>query len=285
MKISRRTFIKRSISTVLSLAGISVGSRYYAEYIEPFWIDITNHTIYNEHIPNGFSGTKIVQFSDTHIGFQYQLKDLKKTVQKINELKPHIILFTGDLMDKPNQYHSTKELISVLRLLEASMGKYCIFGNHDHGGYGSTIYQNIMEASDFTMLQNTNIHITNKEQQSIYIAGIDDAMLGRPSFKQTVSGIDQKAYTILLSHAPDFADEANQLGISLQLSGHSHGGQVRIPFYGALITPPYAKKYDKGMYQLSHMQLYVNRGLGTTRLPFRFLTRPEISVFTLQSHA
>ncbi|MEH6940301.1 metallophosphoesterase [Bacillus sp. JJ722] len=282
-KITRRTFLKRSIATLLSISGIGVSSRYYAEYIEPYWIDITYHTISDEHIPNGFSGSTIVQFSDTHLGFQYQLNDLNKTVGLINELKPDLIVFTGDLMDNPNHYQYPTRIVPILQKLHASLGKLCIYGNHDHGGYGSNLYRKTMEDSGFIVLHNSNTIIKNKMNQSIYISGLDDAMLGKPDWGKALHNIPQNAYSILLSHAPDFADRANNEPISLQLSGHSHGGQVKIPFYGALVTPPFAKKYYEGMYELENMKLYVNKGLGTTRLPFRFLARPEITVFTLQS--
>ncbi|WP_042349109.1 metallophosphoesterase [Bacillus massiliigorillae] len=282
-KFNRRTFLKRSIATILSISGIGVGSRYYAEYIEPYWIDITNHTISDEYIPNGFSGTTIVQFSDTHLGFQYQLNNLEKTVQLINKIQPDLIVFTGDLMDKPNHYDSPTKIIPILQKLHAPFGKFCIFGNHDHGGYGSDLYKQTMEDSGFMVLQNANTIITNSLKQSIYISGIDDAMLGRPNWENTLNNIPKDAYSILLSHAPDFADRAKNENVSLQLSGHSHGGQVKIPFYGALITPPFAKKYYEGMYNLGNMKLYVNKGLGTTRMPLRFFTRPEITIFTLQA--
>src|SRR5699024_2934241 len=99
-------------------------------------------------------------------------------------------------------------------------------------------------------------------------------------------GIPTDSYKILLSHAPDLADEAALFNIHLQLSGHSHGGQIKIPFVGAIVKPPYAEKYYEGFYKIGDnppLTLYVNRGIGTTRLPFRFLSRPELTVFTLVS--
>lgn len=281
-KITKRTFIKKSVTTILTLTGLGFGSRYYAENIEPFWLDITHHTISHKHIPNGFSGMKIVQFSDTHLGFQYDLKHLESAVVKINNLKPDVIVFTGDLLDIPDQFNELHEISPILKKLEAPLGKYCIFGNHDHGGNGSSSYKLIMEESNFTLLQNSNRKITLSNEEFIYIAGIDDAMLGFPQWEETLQNIPKEAYSILLSHAPDFADRANEESVDLQLSGHSHGGQVQIPLIGALVTPPFAKRYYEGMYNLTNVQLYVNRGLGTTRLPYRFLSRPEISVFTLR---
>lgn len=282
-KMTRRSFLKKASASLLALAGAGIGSRFYAERIEPYWVDIINHTITDSHIPNRFSGTTLVQFSDTHLGFQYQLKDLQKTITAINGLAPDIVVFTGDLVDKPDHYESAGRLIPLLREIRAPLGKFCVFGNHDHGGNGTSLYQKTMEDSGFTVLRNANAVITNADEESIYIAGIDEPMLGTVNWEDSTASIPKEAYSILLSHAPDLADRAKDEGFSLQLSGHSHGGQIRIPFIGALITPPFAKKYSEGMYQLTDMQLYVNRGLGTTRMPLRFLARPEITVFTLQS--
>jgi len=108
---------------------------------------------------------------------------------------------------------------------------------------------------------------------------------GKPDIEMAVTGIPVDSYNILLVHEPDLADAAHPFNIQLQISGHSHGGQVKIPFVGPLITPPYSEKYYEGFYELGNddqtLTLYVNRGLGTTRLPFRFLSKPELTMFTL----
>ena len=281
-KITRRKFIKNSIVSLFILACIGLVSRFYAKYIEPYWIDITYHTISHKLIPSGFSGTKIVQFSDTHLGYQFQIGDLKKCVHTINQLKPDIVLFTGDLLDRPNEYPLTTEISNTLKQIKAPMGKYSIFGNHDHGGNGTSNYEKIMHDSDFHLLKNQNVMISNSINQSIYLAGIDEPMLGTPSWEETMHNIPENAFSILLSHAPDFAERTKELPIALQLSGHSHGGQIQLPIIGAFVTPPFAKHYYDGLYRLMLLTLYVNRGLGTTRLPYRLCSRPEISVFHLQ---
>lgn len=117
----------------------------------------------------------------------------------------------------------------------------------------------------------------------LIVAGLDDVMLGRPDFHQTMGNIDKNYFAILLVHEPDTVLQAKNYNVDLQLSGHSHGGQVKIPFIGPLYTPPYAKSFSEGFYTVDHTKLYVNRGLGTTRLPFRFLAVPEITLFTLYS--
>ncbi|PLR75855.1 metallophosphoesterase [Bacillus sp. V3-13] len=285
-KVTRRKFIKRVFVAMFSCLAASLGAVFYAREIEPKLLDVNTYQIQNPGIPKGFEGFKIVQFSDTHLGFQYDLKQLKRLVEKINQLEPDLILFTGDLMDAPNKYEDTDKIAPILTRLNASFGKFAVYGNHDHGGYGSDIYKEIMNDSGFSLLLNESRRIELIDHSSIYVIGVDDAMLGKPNLNASIQNIPEDAYQILLSHAPDLADEAAALDIGLQLSGHSHGGQVQIPFVGALITPPFAERYREGFYEVggdAPLTLYVNRGLGTTRLPFRFLSRPELTIFTLSS--
>ncbi|MFD2443333.1 metallophosphoesterase [Bacillus sp. CGMCC 1.16607] len=282
-KVSRRSFIKKTIGSVLTMIGTGYGGYFYAHQIEPRLLKVASHSITHTDIPSSFNGFKIVQFSDTHLGFQYNLDQFKKMLNQINQLQPDVIFFTGDLMDAPNQYPYAEEIIPLLKNLQAPFGKYAIYGNHDHGGYGSDIYKNIMDQSEFTLLLNQSEQISMVDKSRIHIIGLDDAMLGKPNFSKAFHQIPSNEYKILLSHAPDLADEAVKYNVQIQLSGHSHGGQIKIPFVGALITPPFAKKYVEGFYEIENLLLYVNRGIGTTRLPFRFLSKPEITMFTLSN--
>ncbi|WLR53672.1 metallophosphoesterase [Mesobacillus subterraneus] len=285
-QITRRTFIKRAVGTLLTAGGLGTGSYFYAREVEPRMLDITRHTIKNAAVPSGFDGVRIIQFSDTHIGFQYTMEQLRQLISKINKLKPDLIVFTGDLLDDPRHFTEQNKLISMLSKLDAPLGKFAVYGNHDHGGYGSDLYKQIMEQSGFTLLLNNAVNIKLLDGSSIWIAGIDDAMLGKPDLNASIANIPTNSYTILLSHAPDKAEEAAHFSIQLQMSGHSHGGQIQIPFYDPLVTPPFAEKYVEGFYTVGKSEgltLYVNRGLGTTRLPFRFLSQPELAVFTLKN--
>ncbi|MFK2824837.1 metallophosphoesterase [Bacillus sp. B190/17] len=286
-KYSRRSFLKQSLRFFLSLFGLAGSGYLYSRFIEPKRLQIRELDISHELIPHAFHNKRIVQFSDTHLGFQYTLEQLNKHVEKINSLRPDFIFFTGDLLDRPDHYgpSETNLTISVLQKLKAPFGKFAVYGNHDHGGYGTNLYELIMEAGGFHLLRNHSFEL-NHLNESIYLLGIDDASLGQPSFSQTKRNVKDGRYLILLSHAPDLAGEAADAGIHLQLSGHSHGGQIQLPWYGALYTPPYAEIYKEGRYEIkgkTPLTLYVNRGLGTTRLPFRFLSVPEITVFTLKS--
>lgn len=282
--ISRRSFLKKSIGALVTVAALASGGYYYAGKVEPQLVNISRLTFSHKDIPEGFEKFKIVQFSDTHLGFQYDLNQLREAVNKINSLTPDILLFTGDLMDAPNEYDEVEEIVPVLQKLNAPFGKFAVYGNHDHGGYGSNIYKQVMEKAGFKLLINEAIKVKLLNNDHVYIVGIDDAMLGNPDIETALSTVPNDSFKLLLSHAPDLADDASPYNIQLQLSGHSHGGQIKIPFIGALVKPPFAEKYYEGRYTIgdnNDLTLYVNRGLGTTRLPFRFLSKPEITLLTL----
>ncbi len=282
-KITRRLFLKRSFIYIATIFCSLVGGRFYMKDIEPSWIDITNYSYSHPRIPESFNNIRIVQFSDTHLGFQYNLSDLEKTIETIQSLEPDIICFTGDLMDNPNEYQVTPELNRLLSQLKAPLGKYSVYGNHDHGGYGTEMYKEIMTNNGFTLLVNESNIITQADGSQIVISGVDDAMLGKPSLDVSIPEQSNELFTILMSHAPDYADSAARYPVQLQLSGHSHGGQIQIPLLGAIVTPPFAEKYSEGSYSVDQLSLYVNRGLGTTRIPYRLFSRPEITVIDLQN--
>nr|WP_085509215.1 metallophosphoesterase [Thalassobacillus devorans] len=280
--MNRRAFLRKAFGSLLAFMGLTGGTYYYARYMEPDMLTIQEETLTNSKIPGSFRDFKIVQFSDTHIGFHYTLEQLKEVVDRINRMNPDLILFTGDLVDRPNAYEWNGKIVEVLKKLQAPHGKYWIYGNHDHGGYGTDIVKKKMDEAGFQLLQNEHT-VIKKEQSSFILAGVDDLMLGKPDMEKTLQGADSDSFVLLMVHEPDYADEVANYPVDVQLSGHSHGGQVQIPFFGYLVTPPYAEKYVEGRHTIGNLDLYVSRGLGTTRLPYRFLCKPEITIHTLKN--
>ncbi|MEY8347533.1 metallophosphoesterase [Bacillus cereus] len=281
-QITRRNFIKTGIRTCLYTCITTGFGYYYAKYIEPNFLSLTHHTLRSSLIPENFHGMKIIQFSDLHLGYYFSLQHLSTIVSKINKTAPDIVLFTGDLIDDYQTYSETPFVSAILRNIRAPFGKFAIYGNHDHGGYGTEYYKQIMNDAGFEVLQNTEKRIRLLDNSEISIFGIDDILLGKPKISNTLQHVQKELYTIVLVHEPDIASEIANFPVNLQLSGHSHGGQVQLPFLGAIVTPALAKRYIEGFYHIEELLLYVNRGLGRTRVPFRFLSRPEITVFTLQ---
>ncbi|WLR52105.1 metallophosphoesterase [Bacillus tianshenii] len=282
--MKRRTFLKRSLLVVLNAILLSGGTYIYARYIEPRLMRVTKTTIEAAEIPESFDGLRILQFSDTHIGHHYSLEQFKQLIKKINAEACDLVLFTGDLVDEPNKYPHLKEIIPLLSSVRAQLGKYAIFGNHDHGGYGTDAIKTILERSDFQLLMNERADITNSYGDRIVLAGLDDILLGKPDPAKALNGVTDDDFAILLAHEPDIFTKLGDYPFHVQISGHSHGGQVQVPFLGPLYTPPGAKDFYEGWYdhETADKRLYVNRGLGTTREPYRFFSVPEMTVFTLK---
>ncbi|MEK4127216.1 metallophosphoesterase [Anoxybacillus sp. FSL W8-0382] len=280
--MKRRDFLKTFFSLFVKGALLSTAGYMYAKYIEPRRLTVRRYDVVHPLIPKSFDGCRLLQFSDVHIGYHYTVRHFRQVVEQINALDPHLICFTGDLLDEPNKYEHVETITTLLKQLHAPLGKFCIYGNHDHGGYGTDIYKRMMTASGFRLLVNEWVTI-ERGHERIAIAGLDDFMLGKPNFAKTVQQLPKETYTIALIHEPDLVTQASVYPFHLQLSGHSHGGQIQLPWIGPLVTPPLAKQYVEGFYDIGQLTLYVNRGLGTTRMPFRFLTPPELTLFTLKA--
>ncbi|GKU77348.1 metallophosphoesterase [Paenibacillus sp. L3-i20] len=278
--ICRRTFLKKSMGWGLGLASAASLSGAYSRWIEPNWIDMTDVEVKITNLPRSFDQFRIVHFSDLHLGVHSDSEHLIALMEQIQRLKPDLICFTGDLLDHSTSYIA--EAVSLLSRLQAPYGQYAVLGNHDAFGNRRSVTRGLSQAG-FHVLHNEHVPLT-KGSDSLYIAGIDDPWVGKPNIDQALLHIPQDACTILLAHEPDFADEYSRLPIDLQLSGHSHGGQVQIPFIGPLYTPPYGSKYSQGLYQIpdSRLQVYTTRGIGTSRMPIRFHCRPELTVITLK---
>lgn len=224
---------------------------------------------------------KIVQFTDTQLGEFYNLDQLKKAVLKINKQNADVVVFTGDLIDNASTYEDREKVADVLSMVKAKYAKIAIYGNHDYGGGAVRYYSKIMSDSGFKVLKNSS-ELLNINGVKVRFFGADDWLLGKQNETLTMSGINKNQINILLLHEPDLADKYSQYPIDLILSGHSHGGQVALPIFGAIKKNTLAKKYNKGLYTLDNerkTKLFVSSGLGNTKLPFRFFNVPEIRVF------
>lgn len=248
----------------------------YSRYIEPKLLQTTYL-----RVGNGNPQLKVIQISDIHLSQHYTEDDLKRVIDKINQQKPDVVVFTGDLFDNYAQYTGdVDKIIDMLSDIDGNIGKYAVWGNHDYGGGAARIYRTVMEGSGFQILKNNGTTISLTSHKKIFIGGIDDGLLGNPSIKDMLNYRDKVDYSLVLVHEPDLADELVDTGTQLVLSGHSHGKQVRLPIN--LINHNLSTKYTRGLYDLDdRTKLYVNRGLGTTNLPLRLGAVPEVSVFEL----
>lgn len=261
--------------------GVILGSVIYSAAIERYWLDVRKLDISLPRLPREFSGFRIVLISDLHLGFFYGPRNVLKALEVINELKPDLICMTGDILDSRISLKTLEPVVPLFKKLKAPSGKFAVLGNHDYRA-GAAYVARGLEGGGFCLLKNSNA-VLEKGKNRVYLVGLDDIQEGRPGLKEAVAGIPEHACKILLVHEPDFADLTKKFSIDLQLSGHSHGGQVRFPFVGPVVTTSLGKKYVSGLYHLGGLKLYTNAGLGTTILPLRFFCRPEITVITLKS--
>lgn len=282
-KISRRSFLKFTAFTAVGSAVSIGGVVKYASDIEPKRLKIERVTVKLANLPEAFDGVKIAQISDLHADDILTPEDVAQAVTFVNLLKPDLVAITGDYVTQDSSYGFP--IAKALKLLNAPLGCFAVLGNHDYWGR----VEEIVEAFDFhslSLLKNQNQSI-ERDGKRIWIAGVDDVIERKQDLEKTLAGVPANETIILLAHEPDYADlVAADRRVTLQLSGHSHGGQIRIPFYGAPILPPLGKKYPWGLNQVGQMQVYTNQGLGLVRwgaVPaMRVNCRPEVTLLTLK---
>jgi predicted MPP superfamily phosphohydrolase len=226
----------------------------------------------------GLEGFTIVQLTDIHLYPITQLSLVRKAVVIANSLKPDLIVLTGDYVWR--QVGAIFDLAPELAKLNARYGVYSSIGNHDIWAGVDVVKEGFHQAR-LPLLVNQGIAVEHNGGL-VYLAGLDDGWSGYPDLEATLQGAPEEAPVVLLCHEPDLADLYSTDGrVSLQLSGHSHGGQVRLPGRGPFVLPYLGQKYDFGLYNVNGMWLYTNRGLGCISVPFRYNCPPEVTQFTL----
>lgn len=276
---------KLILEVIFTLILIGICVFVDARYIEPKLLVVKEQKIVTKKLTQE-EPLRVVQFSDVHLRNDDTLETFKRVINKINDLNADIIIFTGDLIDDNKSFTQEEVATQLLKELKATYGKFAVYGNHDHGGNGTKRYARMMAGADFTLLVNEQQTLDLGNGNKITLTGVDDIVLGHPDFTAAFQNTDPSAYQLFLSHAPDVVDKVQTQNIDLQLSGHSHGGQVRVPFIGAPFTAPYGRQYIKGLYEVAEkndMLLYVNSGIGTSQLPYRFMNPPEITLFLISN--
>ncbi len=215
---------------------------------------------------------RIVQITDLHC--DWKIRNEEKMVRIVNDLKPDLVVATGDYL---NHRLGLPHLRDALNRLEAPLGKFAVTGNQDAAWRSSL---DLLDGTGFRWLQEETVTVT-KGSDTIGIRGMGFAPSGVSLDAVRVLPVDR--FNVFLFHAPDLIEDTSGPAVDLYLCGHTHGGQVCVPWYGALITfSKFGKKYESGLYRVGPTTLYVNRGLGLEPRPgpqVRFLARPEIAVF------
>lgn len=239
---------------------------------------IKEYKVVNKNIDTSFYGFKIVHFSDLHYGMSVDEKVLSNLVDKINKTKPDIVVFTGDLIDKKKNYteSDTKLLTKYLSKIKSSYGNYYVNGDDDES---INSFDSIMVNSNFKSLNNNYEVITSEKNKKILISGIStnaNIKIFNDIFKD-----DDYSYKIIMMHYPDNYDLISKYNFDLVLSGHSHNGQVRLPYIGALVKMNNSKKYYDPYYKINDTDMYISGGIGNSKVNLRLFNTPSFNLYRL----
>lgn len=280
-KVTRRRLLKQ---LGLGLAGVSLGGAGYVFGIEPHWVDFHTREMPLKNLPRGLEGRTVVQLSDLHIGPVVDDDYLLDVYRRTAELKPDFVVMTGDFLTLNKGRIPREQMIrNLTHFPHGKLGTYAVLGNHDFGHRWKDLpaaddVATIVRDAGMTVLRNECI-----ETHGLLLAGVDDYWTSEFRPGLIAKHFDPAAPTLLLCHNPDAMD-ANLWGAfeGWVLSGHTHGGQVRLPGYSAPVVPVRNKNYIAGEVQLGGGRtLYVNRGVGYS-IRARMASRPEVTVFRLR---
>jgi uncharacterized protein len=283
----QRQFTRRKFLSCLAVGGIVTGLGVDALFVEPKHLVARPVHIRLKRLPEAFEGFRIAQISDIHYGPYMDAAQLERAVRAAQSFQPDLVVLTGDFVSHPfgqrNGPAGARFVEPCANVLAQWKGvrQVAILGNHDHWN-GAGIVEAGLKERGIPVLRNSAIPI-ERNSARLWIAGIDDALVRAADLPLTLRNVPTSEATVLLAHEPDFADYAARFPVDLQLSGHSHGGQVRLPGVGALVLPGMARKYPMGLNRVGTMQVYTNVGLGVVNPPVRFLCPPEVTFLTLHA--
>jgi len=271
---ARHTF-RRNLQLVMATLSEKIGN----DQFEPSAFQIEQVSVTIPDLSPAFDGYKIASVADIHLGQWLTPARLDGVVNLINQQHPDLVAIIGDLFSYEVDRLSA-EMAASLDKLRPKDVSVAVLGNHDHW-VGEATVREILRRSDIVDLSN-DVHTLRRGEATLHIAGVDSVTLGKNRLDVVLAKLPPSSPAILLAHEPDFADVSATTGrFSLQISGHSHGGQLIIPGIGTLVRAPHAKKYPVGRYQIGEMVHYTSRGLGTNVFWLRLNCPPEITIFTL----
>ena len=284
-KLTRRSFLKALGIGFLEMILAAAGGVGYSVLVESSQFQVENVPLKLKRLPKRLSGLRVAQLSDIHMGGWMNLDRFKEVTKLLLAENPDILLLTGDFVYgyKFNEYtHQViEDLVEGLSPLATSIPTFAVLGNHDYWLDAEKIRE-MLATCGITDLTNTSFPFFWNGTR-LNLCGVDDVWEGDARLDDVIALLDGNSPAILLAHEPDFADICAFTGkFDLQISGHSHGGQIVLPLVGPPILPHLGTKYHSGLYQVGEMFQYTNRGVGMGRVPVRLNCPPEITIFTLE---
>ena len=274
--LNRRKFLWLGCGALIS--GIATGG--YGSQIEPHRLVLERRTTRLPHLSSALDGFRMVLMSDHHL-FPFTPRELlERAVEQANALYPDLILLAGDYVCA--DVESIRELAPILGRLNVKYGVFAILGNYDCLRQPDLI-RGQLAARSIDLLVNHGLQV-GPSAGRLFLAGLDSAWRGVPDPIRAFGGYREGGMALALVHEPDYFPTLVQLTpVDVQLSGHSHGGQIRIPPLGPVVLPPWGRIYHTGLYELNGRFVYTGRGLGMVELPFRFDCPPELTEITLEA--
>ncbi|HSL43908.1 MAG TPA: metallophosphoesterase [Anaerolineales bacterium] len=285
--MTRRDFLKLLGVAAVNFILATLGGTGYGFFLEPHWLKVETVKLKLPRLPRAFSGLRVAQISDIHMGGWMNRERFQRVADAVIKQKPDILLMTGDFLlgyrFTEAAWQALQDLSDVLSPLTKSIPTFAVLGNHDHWMNADAV-RKMLISSGVTDLTNA-VTTLNRDGEHLNLCGVDDVWKGDARLEEVVALLgDNNSAAILLAHEPDYADTSAATGkFDLQISGHTHGGQVVIPFYGPPMLPHMGRKYPSGLYKVGDMFQYTNRGVGMHMLTFRFNCPPEITIFELES--
>lgn len=284
LRFSRRDFLKLLVQVSLS-AGASIGaSSLYSVLFEPSWVDVVQVPLKLRRLPPIFSGFRLAQISDLHFGAWMTAQRLQSALDLLPAQNLDAVVITGDFVHGSSE--TARSAIESARAVFSSLTQrlpvFAVMGNHDYWT-DINLVRGFLGGTGVRELSN-DLFPFERGGHRFYLCGVDDIWEKKYNLKAVMAKLSMQDCAVLLAHEPDFADRSAATGyFDLQISGHSHGGQVVIPFIGPPMLPWLGQKYHTGLYRVGQMFQYTNRGLGMLDPPVRFNCRPEVTIFTLES--
>jgi uncharacterized protein len=253
------------------------GLAAYASLWEAFDYEVTETDVFVRGLPEGFEGFRVAQLTDVHHSRLVPLAEVRRVVALANEARAHMVVLTGDYTTSRRRY--IEPCAEALGELRAPEGVWAVLGNHDHYT-DAELTTRALRRRGVQVLSNANTAL-RRGSDALQLAGVDDWGWGKADWSRALGGLDLARPTLLLSHEPGVFDLPQTRGLSLVISGHTHGGQVSLPLVGAPARFLEEFRYLRGLYERDGAQLYVSRGTGMIGVPVRLGARPEIAVLRL----